>query len=308
MNKATALLWVAVILWGVAIAPTKWALESFSPLLLMFFRLLFSGILFAPYVLRKKKLKGMSIPWLRLFILSFTGVAGYFMLTSSGISLTSGTHASIIDASLPLFIILFAALYLKEKVTYMQWIGLAIGIFGVLLISLLMQNAGTLEMNGSSFIGDMLILASTWLFAFYTIQMKRPQAEAKLPSEAFTALTLSLGAIIVFPFALVEVFVYGWPEHITAKSWWSLCFLVIGPSIMAYWCWNKALEKVSGATSGFYMNMLPLISILASIVLLQEQMTVRILIGGAFVLLGVGIAEKASRSQQKEALCNLISE
>ena len=47
-------------------------------------------------------------------LLSFTGVAGYFMFTSYGISLTSGLHVSIIDAALPLVTILFSVL-LKEK-------------------------------------------------------------------------------------------------------------------------------------------------------------------------------------------------
>ena len=47
-------------------------------------------------------------------LLSFTGVAGYFMFTSYGISLTSGLHVSIIDAALPLVTILFQRL-LKEK-------------------------------------------------------------------------------------------------------------------------------------------------------------------------------------------------
>ena len=48
-------------------------------------------------------------------LLSFTGVAGYFMFTSYGISLTSGLHVSIIDAALPLVTILFSAFFLKEK-------------------------------------------------------------------------------------------------------------------------------------------------------------------------------------------------
>ena len=49
-------------------------------------------------------------------LLSFTGVAGYFMFTSYGISLTSGLHVSIIDAALPLVTIFFSVL-LKEKLS-----------------------------------------------------------------------------------------------------------------------------------------------------------------------------------------------
>ncbi|MED0669690.1 EamA family transporter [Aneurinibacillus aneurinilyticus] len=312
MNKTTALLCMAIILWGVAIAPSKWALESFSPFFLLFIRLLFAGLLFLPYALKKRQKRNVSIPWKRLSVLSFTGVAGYFMLATSGIALTSGTHVSIIDAALPLFIILLSAFYLKEKVMYIQWIALAIGTFGVLFILLPITDAGITsevsDLNGSSLLGDMLILASTWLFAFYTIQMKRPQARAVLSSEMFTALTLVLGTVMVFPFALIEILLYGWPVEITMRSWWSLCFLVLGPSILAYWCWNKALEKVSGSRSGIYLNALPLVSILASVVFLQEKLTGKIILGGILVLIGVVMAEKMSRAQHRKSLYNAVIE
>ena len=80
-------------------------------------------------------------------LLSFTGVAGYFMFTSYGISLTSGLHVSIIDAALPLVTILFSAFFLKEK----------------------------------SSLG--FILLSTFLFAFYTILLKRPKQEQYLSNK-----------------------------------------------------------------------------------------------------------------------------
>ncbi|GEN36673.1 DMT family transporter [Aneurinibacillus danicus] len=312
MDKTTALLWIAIILWGVAIAPAKWALESFPPFFLMFLRLLFAGLLFLPYALKKRQKKNVPIPWKRLSILSFTGVAGYSMLYTFGIALTSGTHVSIIDASIPLFILLLSAFYLKEKIMYIQWIALAIGTLGVLFISLPITNIAITseasDVNGSSFVGDMLILASAWLFAFYTIQLKRPQAEAALSSEMFTALTLILGALVVCPFALVEMFLYGWSVEVTVKSWWSLCFLVLGSSILAYWCWNTALEKVSGARSGIYLNILPLVSILASVVFLHEKLTGKIILGGIFVLIGVVMAEKASRTQHRKGVYNAVIE
>lgn len=65
---------------------------------------------------------------------SFTGVAGYFMFTSYGISLTSGLHVSIIDAALPLVTILFSALFLKEKIRLNYWIGIILGAIGYSLL------------------------------------------------------------------------------------------------------------------------------------------------------------------------------
>ena len=63
-------------------------------------------------------------------------------------------------------------------------------------------------------------------------------------------------------------------------------YLVIGATILAYWFWNRALGTVSASVSGLYLNALPLISIVASIVLLDEALTWKIVIGGSLVLIG----------------------
>ena len=66
-------------------------------------------------------------------LLSFTGVAGYFMFTSYGISLTSGLHVSIIDAALPLVTILFQRSF-ERKIKLNYWVGIVLGAIGYFLL------------------------------------------------------------------------------------------------------------------------------------------------------------------------------
>ena len=283
--KEICMLLVAVILWGTAIAPTKWALESIQPFTLLFIRLFLAGgicLLFS-FKQLKRSVVHKQVPWKRMSLLSFTGVSGYFMFTSYGISLTSGLHVSIIDAALPLVTILFSAFFLKEKIQLNYWIGIVLGAIGVLLITIPSSNVD----QEVSLIGDILILLSTFLFAFYTVLLKRPKQEQYLSNKVFTTLTLIIGAVILLPFAMAETFYYGLPKIETWKAGLSVIYLVIGATILAYWFWNRALETVSASVSGLYLNALPLISIVASIVLLNESLTWRIVIGGSLVLFGV---------------------
>ncbi|WP_141547900.1 DMT family transporter [Bacillus wiedmannii] len=288
--KEICMLLVAVILWGTAIAPTKWALESIQPFTLLFIRLFLAGgicLLFS-FKQLKRSVVHKQVPWKRMSLLSFTGVSGYFMFTSYGISLTSGLHVSIIDAALPLVTILFSAFFLKEKIRLNYWIGIVLGAIGVLLITIPSSNVD----QEVSLIGDILILLSTFLFAFYTVLLKRPKQEQYLSNKVFTTLTLIIGAVILLPFAMAEIFYYGFPKIETWKTGFSVIYLVIGATILAYWFWNRALETVSASVSGLYLNALPLISIVASIVLLNESLTWRIGIGGSLVLFGVIWADK----------------
>ncbi len=295
--KEICMLLVAVILWGMAIAPTKWALESIQPFTLLFIRLFFAGgicMLFS-FKQLQKSIVDKKVPWKRMSLLAFTGVAGYFMFTSYGISLTSGLHVSIIDAALPLVTILFSAFFLKEKIQPNYWIGIILGAIGVLFITIPSNNTN----QEASLIGDILILLSTFLFALYTVLLKRPKREQYLSNKVFTTLTLMIGSVILLPFAMLETIYYGFPKIETWKTGFSVMYLVIGATILSYWFWNKALERVSASIGGLYLNGLPLISIVASIVLLGETMTWKIIIGGSLVLIGVIWADK-------EKLCNLL--
>jgi drug/metabolite transporter (DMT)-like permease len=292
LKKANIMLFVAVALWGMTIAPTKWALESFPPLTLTFLRLFIASLVFLPFAWMRAKqaAKGpIQIPWLRMCSLSFTGVAGYFLFNYLGVGLTSGVHYSIISASLPLCTILLAALYLKEKLTVPQWGGLLLGVAGVLLITVHPGGNG-----GGSLIGDLLILASDLIWAFYVIQMKRPQGETALPSELFTALTLCIGGWMIFPFMLAELWMYGLPP-VTYEATASLGMLVAGPTIAAYWLWNRAMESVSAGKAGLYLNVMPVISVISSIGLLGEALTWTTFAGGILVLAGVFWSERKER-------------
>lgn len=297
MNKSVGMLILAVVLWGMTIAPTKWAMEFVHPFTLTFLRLFLASLLFVPFAwIRAKKASGViTIPWKRMSILSFTGVSGYFLFGNYGISLTSGVNASILSASLPLFTIIFASVYLKERIRTPQWLGIILGVIGVLIISVQSNQDG----NGS-ILGDILVLASCFIWAIYVVQMKRPQEEAELPSELFTALTLLLGAIMLIPFATVETWMVGLPQ-LTWKTWFSLGFLVLGSSIAAYWLWNKALESVSAASAGVYLNTLPLVSVVTAIVLLNETVTWRTVLGGSFILGGVFWAERSKNAERSVA-------
>ena len=284
------MLLIAIILWGIAIAPTKWALESIQPFTLLFLRLCFAGGISAilSFSGLRQSITNRTIPWRRISLLSFTGVAGYFMFTSYGISLTSGLHVSVIDAALPLITIVFSAVLLREKIHINYWIGIILGFIGVVCITI----PSSSDTQGASLVGDILILCSTFLFAYYTVLLKQPKQEKNLSNEVFTTLTLLIGAVILLPFAAMEAFYYGLPKLHTWKVGFSLMYLVIGATILAYWFWNKALEEVSASVSGLYLNGLPLVSILASIILLNESLTWKVMIGAALVLLGVVWADQ----------------
>ncbi|MED4581785.1 DMT family transporter [Brevibacillus choshinensis] len=296
MNRAYVMLIGSVFLWGLTVVPLKWTLETIHPFTLMFLRLLLASLFLLPFawIRRRRSPESLApIPWMRIAMLSFTGVAGYFWLNTYGISLTSGVNASIISATLPLFTLLLATFYLKEQIMLTQWMGLTLGIGGVLLITIQPQATGQ-----HSLWGDFLVLASQLIWTVYVVQLKRPRGEEKISSEMFTALSFFLGSLMLLPFAVWEMWHNGLPT-VSGKSLLSLLFLVFCCTMLAYLLWNKALETIAAAKAGIYLNAIPLFNVLTAILLLNERMSWRTVLGGIFVLAGVVWAErrKIPRSQ-----------
>ena len=157
------MLLVAVILWGTAIAPTKWTLESIQPFTLLFIRLFFAGgicMLFSFKELQNQLY--IKVPWKRMSLLAFTGVAGYFMFTSYGISnkwITCEYYRCCITISYNSF---FSTLFERENSIELLDRNY-IGCYRVLLITIPSKSVN----QEVSLIGDILILLSTFLFAFY---------------------------------------------------------------------------------------------------------------------------------------------
>lgn len=288
MKKAMLLLLSAMFLWGIAIAPIKWVLESMGPITFLFLRLLIGSVLILPYTMWKNQIRisEVKIPWKPIIILSFSGVSGYYLLYTVGVDLTSALNASVLTAAIPLFTVLLAAFFLRERITRSQWVGLILGTMGVLLISI---KSG--EINNGSLLGDLFVLASCLLWGVYIIQLKRAEKTVKLPSGFFTALLIVVGAVMLAPFALMEIAYTGLPQW-TLKSSLSLLYVAVPSTVLAYLFWNQALKSVSAATAGLTINFLPLIEVLTSIALLGEGLTVRVLLGGLLILSGVFWAER----------------
>ncbi|MFD2371148.1 DMT family transporter [Brevibacillus sp. GCM10020057] len=298
MNRAYLMLIGSVFLWGLTVVPMKWTLDTVQPFTLMFLRLLLASLLMLPFAWRGRRQSPESsapIPWKRIAMLSFTGVAGYFWLNTYGVSLTSGVNASMISATLPLFTLLLAALYLREQIRPVQWMGLLVGICGVLLITVQPQAGGR-----HSLWGDILVLASQLIWTVYVVQLKRPQGEEKLSRELFTALSFLLGSLMLLPFAAWETWHHGLPA-VSTRSLLSFLFLVFCCTILAYLLWNKSLETIAAAKAGIYLNAIPLFNVLTSILFLNEGMSWRTVTGGVLVLAGVVWAERRSPASRHAA-------
>ena len=147
---------------------------------------------------------------------SFFGVVINQVLFLVGLNYTSPVNSSIIISTNPIFAFVFAAIILKENISLLKGIGLAIGLSGVFL--LILQN-GTPDINSNTFLGDIYTLINTISWAFYTVIIKRMLE--KYHPVTVMKWTFTFGMFTTIPVGYSQWSTMDWSANIIKRLAWN---------------------------------------------------------------------------------------
>lgn len=209
--------------------------------------------------------------WYRLVIAGILGVAINQTLLIVGINKTSSINASIIMTSNPLFVMLFAAIFLRNKITKLKVLGVLLGGSGA---ALLIYNSARIDINSSTIVGDMIILTNSVMYAVYLIWMKPLMRKY----DAFTVMRW------MFLFGSGFVLLFGGGEFMSTdfasfspQVWYATAFVVVGATFLTYLLNVYGLQHVNPSTVSIYINLQPIVASLAAILLARDHLdTVRV--------------------------------
>jgi len=211
-----------------------------------------------------------------------------------GQSLTSAGHGSILFATTPIWVFLFAIYLLKEKLHWRRAVGTAIALAGALSIML----SGAIVIGHEYLIGDFIVLISVWAWAAYMI-LSKPLVE-KYGAIRITAYSLAAGALLYTPFGLYWALQFDYSQA-TVGAWLSVAYMAIGSSVVSYVLLLWVLKHISASRLAVYQNIQPVIATSVAFVMLGERPGLPFFIGGAIVLAGVLITEIGNEKSGGEA-------
>ena len=196
----------------------------------------------------------------------------------------SSSVAALSIATAPIWMAIFSSVW-GHKITAREWLGIAIGFAGIVLLNL----GGSLHGNLSSAL-LLMFAAASWSFG--SVWSKHLAMPAGLMGAACQMLCGGLIALI-----LSVLFGETWPAHISAKSWGAILFLVFFGSIIAYSAYQWLLKNVRPlvASSNTFVN--PIVAFIVGIWLANETVTASEYGALAIILVGVFLvltAEKKS--------------
>ena len=288
-NRALLALTLTALIWGSTPVAVRSLVKDLPPADVLVMRFLISGAIFCVVLTVQR---GWGIAWRdvpRFVAAGLSGVTGYNVLVNYGLAITPASLSGLILGTEPLFIALFAALILGERIGAATGIGLALASAGAAVLVLGQGNPSTALASGN--LGPLLVFASGVLWSYYVVLMK-PLLATYGPVRA-SALTSLIGLLPVL--AMASPHTWDVALAFTPVQWALLLFQAVLGTVISIFLWNYGCKFVSSARAAAFIYAVPLVAVLTGVVLLNEPLTSGLILGGAMVLAGVAIAQFVRR-------------
>jgi drug/metabolite transporter (DMT)-like permease len=289
------LLLLPMVVWGSAFAVTKGLVELWPPFTLALVRVGVGTLVLLPVAIARHR-RGSHLPWGTIWFMGLLGVTLYYLTFNLAMVYVSASQGALVQASIPAMTALVAVVWLRERATAMRWLGIALSVGGVLIV--FSGNGAT--PGQSPLLGNSLMFASVVCWGLYTALAKRA---ASFEPLVITVCVMGTGTLMLVPFSAYEIMNAGL-EPLPVTGWLGLLYLGSIASGLAYALYNASLRHLDASSVGVYTNLIPIVGVLTGIVFLGEPMSLRAILGGAIVMLGVWITSRSERPARAEAVAD----
>ncbi len=270
---------VAVI-WGLTFLSTKVIVDEVRPMTLALLRFIIATLLLPPIAWMTKTT--LTIRWKDLPLIAasgFVGISLYFFFENNGIMRLSASESSIIVGTIPILTLLVDMVFFRRKITFAVSAGIVLSFVGVALI-VFRSEAARSSPDGYFF---MVGAAVSWVA--YTFVTKPIAGKYSLLSITFWQ--IFFGMVGCVPFVLVE----GPSDlRLTFPLVMNVLFLGVLASAVGYWLYVIVLDELGTSRSSVFVNLVPVVSVVASFFILGERLAPLQLAGGVAAIAGVYLA------------------
>lgn len=279
---------VAIAIWAGNFIISRGLGGMYSPAVTAFSRWLLACVFLFPFAIKHVKAEWKYIveqKWV-IILSGLSGIGIYSLLCYTAGQTTTATNMSLLATSSPIFTIIIMRVLFKEKITSQKVIGIILAIIGVVL--LVIKGDINVLMNLDFTKGDILIILATFIWSIYTILNKFKKPTVSTWSFIFCSFVVAL--IVITPFFIGDMIINGFP-HLEKIGISCFLYLAIGPSIVSFMLWNKAVIILGATNSSIIYNTIPIFSCILAFFILGEPIKAIQVVSMIVIFIGVGIAQ-----------------
>ena len=290
------------MIWGGTFVAGRFLADSLNPLMAASLRFLLASVALSLFVLlaRVPLVRPSPRQWLQLALLGFFGIFFYNLCFFYGLHYINASRASLIVALNPAVIGVASWLLFKERLSRAKVAGIAICIAGASLV-IVSRNPQLLDGNADAWIGDLLILGCVLGWGIYSLFSKGLN-QTLGPVQTVTY-SILLGTLMLWVTTALrgELNVAELAE-LGTRQWLSLMYLGVLGSALAYIGYYDGIRKIGATRSGVFIALNPLTAVLLGALLLGEQLTLAICLGGGLILMGIFLCNKPLAQAAKRGI------
>ncbi len=278
-----------ILVWGISFLNTRVLLDAgLTPTEIFVFRFIIAY--FSLLIICRFKVRYCG--WRDELLFVVCGVAGgsaYFIAENTALEYTLISDVAVLVCTAPLTTALMGAIFYRdERISMMTLLGMVIAFIGSVMLA--MKNG---FVWGDSIIGDFLALSAAFVWAFYSMALKRL-------NRSYTTLFITrklffYGILSALPFLALEDNQLNWEMFKRPEIWLNLLYLGLICSLAAFFIWGITVKRIGAVRASNYFYLSPIISMIAAAVWFGERTTIVAYVGCLLILAGVIIAEKFKR-------------
>lgn len=288
--KAHLALIGASLIYGVTYVAAKSAMPDYlSPFAFVYSRMLGATFLFwlTSLFIQYEKIQRQDLG--RFILAALFGVALNQTLFLNGLSITSPIDAAIIMTAVPIIVMIVARILIREPVTLFKIIGIVLGATGAVLLIMYSANS---PLGSGSVPGNLMIVGNATSYAIYLV-LAKPLLEKYNPVTVMKWIFL-FGLIMAGAPGLPAVIRAGW-SALPGEIVFSVLFVIIGSTFLAYLLNNISLKYVKPITVGIYIYSQPVIASIVAMIIGQDAITLVKVLSAILVFAGVYFVSYSSR-------------
>ncbi|WP_349971918.1 EamA family transporter [Pseudomonas caspiana] len=268
---------LVAFLWGAQVTAVKIGGLEFPPIFMVAMRFTLMAAVLVPFCGFPKRSELPQVIW----IASLVG-ALHFGLLYSGISQVDASTSAVAYQLATPFTLLLAFVVLGERITLPVAAGIVIALLGVLTV---LGGVG----KGGELSGILMVIAAAFVFAAGTLLTKQWGPFNPVAITAWTALVAAPELLIVS--AAVEG--PAWGSVLTASpiAWAAVLYTAISGGLIGFGLWYWLLGRHPVQRLAPFLLLVPVFAVAVSQFLLKEGLSLSLVVGGAAVLLGVGLCQ-----------------
>jgi drug/metabolite transporter (DMT)-like permease len=220
--------------------------------------------------------------WKRIIACGFFGMVLNMLMFFKGLSLSTPINSSVVITIAPVLLLILSAIFLKERITWLKFIGISLGLVGALLLVVFglktQANAPNIPL------GNMLFIINATSYSVYLILVK--PLVGKYSSITLMKWFFLVAVIVNIPIGINEFLEVAWTQ-LSALTILKLAFVVVGTTFLTYLFNIYALKQLSPSTIGVFMYLQPILATFFAIIAGADTLTTLRIAAAALIFLGV---------------------